>query len=82
MAAVACMACMAGLVGAACVNVCVRRVDLRFADMGRHEFTTAMEAAIDDALLDRLSGDRCFVVVNGRAAGDTVHVGMMNAWQR
>ena len=49
--------------------------------MGRDEFTAAVVAAIDNALADGFNADLRFVVVDGGAAGNIVHVGVMNAWQ-
>ena len=53
----------------------------RIANMGRDEFTAAVVAAIDNALADGFNADLRFVVVDGGAAGNIVHVGVMNAWQ-
>ena len=49
--------------------------------MGRDEFAAAVVAAVDHAVPDGFEGDSSFVVVHRRAAGDVVHVGVMNARQ-
>jgi hypothetical protein len=49
------------------------------ADMGGNEFTAAVVAAINDALLDRLQRGLSFVIVHGRAADDVVHVRVVHA---
>ena len=73
---------MTGVACVACVDSSRRGVVCRTADMGWQEFTAAVVPAVDHLLPDGIEGDPRFVVVHGGAAGDVVHIGMMDAGER
>lgn len=68
--------------GVSFVGVPGRLVVSGIADMGWDEFAAAVVTAVDHALPDGFKRDFRFIIVNGRAAGDIIHVGVMNARER
>ena len=64
------------------VGIAARLVVRRFAHVGRAKLTAAVVATIDNALADGVECDLRFVIVNGGAAGNVVHVGVVHAVQR
>jgi hypothetical protein len=60
------------------MRVCGHLVICSLADVSGNEFTTAVVAAVNDALPDLLRRRFRFVKVHGGTAGHIVHVDMMD----
>ncbi len=75
------MSCVGTMAAVARVGITGHLVACRIADMCRDEFTTAVVAAIDNALADGFKSDSRFVVMHRCAPGNVVHGGMMHTRQ-